>query len=157
MPGAYYVKRLRDIEVIVLDSTRVTPAQTAWLQRTLAMPSTRFRMVVLHHPPFSCGSELADPAVREDWVPLLERSGVRLVVAGNAPGYQRFRKGRLTYVVGTVVPLVAKRYPPCPRGYPRRVAAKLMPAFLSVTAGAGRAQVRAVGLDGRTVDRFRVG
>ena len=157
MPGAYYVRRLRDVEVIVLDSTRVTSVQTAWLQRTLAAPSARFRMVVLHHPPFSCGSELADAAVAKDWIPLLERHGVRLVVAGTAPGYQRFRKGRLTYVAGTVVPLDAKRFPPCPRGYPRRLAAKLMPAFVYVTAGAGRAQVRAVGLDGRTIDRFRVG
>jgi 3',5'-cyclic AMP phosphodiesterase CpdA len=157
MPGAYYVKRLRDVEVIVLDSTRVTPAQTAWLQRTLAAPTTRFRMAVLHHPPFSCGSELADEAVASDWVPLFERHGVRLVLSGNAPGYQRFRKGRVTYVAGTVVPMQAKRYPPCPRGYPRRLAAKLTPAFLHVAAGGGRAQVRAVGLDGKTVDRFRVG
>ena len=157
MPGAYYVRRLRDVEVIVLDSTRVTAAQTAWLQRTLAAPSKQFRMVVLHHPPFSCGSELADASVRESWIPLFERHGVRLVLSGNAPGYQRFRKGRLTYVAGTVVPLEAKRFPPCPRGYPRRLAAKLTPAFVYVTAGAGRAQVRAVGLDGRTVDRFRIG
>ena len=114
-------------------------------------------MVVLHHPPFSCGSELADAAVAKEWVPLLERHGVRLVVSGNAPGYQRFRKGRVTYVAGTVVSMPAKRFPPCPRGYPRRLAAKLGPAFVYVTAGAGRAQVRAVGLDGRTIDRFRVG
>lgn len=157
MPGAYYVRRLRDAEVIVLDSTRVTAAQTGWLQRTLATPSPRFRMVVLHHPPFSCGSELADAAVAEEWVPLFERHGVRLVLSGNAPGYQRFRKGRVTYVAGTVVSMPAKRFPPCPRGYPRRLAAKLGPAFVHVRAGAGRAQVRAVGLDGRTIDRFRVG
>jgi 3',5'-cyclic AMP phosphodiesterase CpdA len=157
MPGAYYVRRLRDAEVIVLDSTRVTAAQTAWLQQTLSAPSTRFRMVVLHHPPFSCGSELADAAVAKEWVPLFERHGVRLVVSGNAPGYQRFRKGRVSYVAGTVVSMPAKRFPPCPRGYPRRLAAKLGPAFVYVTAGAGRAQVRAVGLDGRTIDRFRVG
>ena len=157
MPRAYYVRRLRDLEVIVLDSTRVTAAQTAWLQQTLSAPSTRFRMVVLHHPPFSCGSELADAAVAKEWVPLFERHGVRLVVSGNAPGYQRFRKGRVSYVAGTVVSMPAKRFPPCPRGYPRRLAAKLGPAFVYVTAGAGRAQVRAVGLDGRTIDRFRVG
>ena len=83
--------------------------------------------------------------------------GVRLVVAGGAPGYQRFRKGRLTYVAGTVEPLEAKRFPPCPRGYPRRVAAKLPSAFLYVAAAAGRAQAQAVGLDGKTIDRFRVG
>ena len=114
-------------------------------------------MVVLHHPPFSCGSELADAAVAKEWVPLFERHGVRLVLSGNAPGYQRFRKGRVSYVAGTVVSMPAKRFPPCPRGYPRRLAAKLGPAFVHVTAGAGRAQVRAVGLDGRTIDRFRVG
>jgi hypothetical protein len=114
-------------------------------------------MVVLHHAPFSCGSELADDAVVDEWIPLLERSGVRLVVSGGAPGYQRFRKGRLTSVAGSVVPLEARRYPPCPRGYPRRMASKTSPAFLHVTAGAGRAQVRAIGLDGKTIDRFRVG
>ena len=65
MPGAYYVRRLRDVEVIVLDSTRVTAAQTAWLQQTLSAPSTRFRMVVLHHPPFSCGSRAGGCCRRE--------------------------------------------------------------------------------------------
>ncbi len=157
MPGPYYVRRLRDVEVIVLDSTRVSAAQTAWLQRTLATPATRFRMVVLGDSPFSCASELADAAIADDWIPLLERSGVRLVVSGSAPGYQRFRKGRITYVAGTVVPLQAKRFPPCPKGYPRRLAAKLGPALVHVAAGGGRAQVRAVGLDGKTIDRFRVG
>ena len=129
MPGAYYVRRLRDVEVIVLDSTRVTAAQTAWLQQTLSAPSTRFRMVVLHHPPFSCGSELADAAVAKEWVPLFERHGVRLVVSGNAPGYQRFRKGRRQLRrrdrrvdAGEAVPAVPPRLPaaPCRKARARR-------------------------------------
>jgi 3',5'-cyclic AMP phosphodiesterase CpdA len=159
MPAPYYVRRLRDVEVVVLDSTRVTPAQTAWLQKTLAAKSTSFRMVVLHQPPFSCITEEAEDAdaVRKQWVPLLQRYGVRLVIAGHAPGYQRFRAGGLTYVAGTVGSEQKLPFPPCPRGLPRRLAAKPGPAFVYVTAGAGRAQVRAVGLDGRTIDRFRVG
>jgi hypothetical protein len=157
MPAAYYVRRLRDVEVVVLDSTRVTPAQTAWLERTLSAPSTRFRMVALHSSPFNCSAEDVNSAVREAWTPLFERHGVRLVLGGDAAGYQRFRKGRVTYVVGSVVAPGGKRLARCLRGYPRGLAAKPVPAFVYVTAGAGRAQVRAMGLDGKTVDRFRIG
>jgi hypothetical protein len=36
MPGPYYVRRVGEVELIVLDSTAISAAQTAWLRRTLA-------------------------------------------------------------------------------------------------------------------------
>ena len=155
---AYYVRRLRDVEVIVLDSTRVTAAQTAWLQRTLA--AAEHALPHGRPPP---------PAVQ-----LRRRRGGGGGCAqgmGSAPrAPRRAARGRRARARLPALPQgaahlcrrnrrvePAKRFPPCPRGYPRRLAAKLGPAFVYVTAGAGRAQVRAVGLDGRTIDRFRVG
>ena len=125
MPGAYYVRRLRDVEVIVLDSTRVTAAQTAWLQRTLAEPSTRFRMVVLHHPPFSCGSELAEEAVRRNGF----RSSSATASGSCSPGTRRLpaspqgaphlcRRNRLSS--GGPVPAVPPRLSAAPAEDPRR-------------------------------------
>ena len=154
----YYVRRLRDVEVIVLDSTRVTAAQTAWLQQTLAAPSTRFRMVVLHHPPFSC-------AVGAGRCGASRRNGCRSSSAtacgswspGTHPATSASARGGSAMSPEPSCRCRRSGSRRAPAGYPRRLAAKPGPAFVYVTAGAGRAQVRAVGLDGRTIDRFRVG
>jgi hypothetical protein len=45
----------------------------------------------------------------------------------------------------------------CPRGYPRRVAAREAHGFLYLQAGSRALSVSAVGLDGTTLDRFTIG
>lgn len=157
MPAAYYARRVRSVQLIVLDSNAVTTAQTRWLRRTLARRSSLFRVVVLHDPPFACGGTLGDTAVRKRWVPLFERYGVRLVLSAGDRNYQRFEAGRVTYLVhggagsGPLSPLRS-----CPRSYPTRSSAKLSHGFLYFTVDAGGVLVRAVDLAGRTIDRFRV-
>ena len=46
MPGPYYVRRVGEVELIVLDSTAISGAQTAWLRRTLATRTGFTRIVV---------------------------------------------------------------------------------------------------------------
>ena len=36
MPAPYYVRRVKDVQLIVLDSNAITTAQTRWLKRVLA-------------------------------------------------------------------------------------------------------------------------
>ena len=99
MPGPYYVRRVKEVELIVLDSTAITTAQTRWLERTLAKRTAFGGSSLFHHPPYTCGGHLGSAAVRRAWVPLFERYGVRLVLSGHDHNYQRFERNGVTYVV----------------------------------------------------------
>ena len=112
-----------DVELFVLDSNNVNAAQTSWLERALASSNVLWKVAVLHHPAFTCGSYHSHPNVVRRWVPLFERYGVRIVLSGHDHNYQRFvpRRG-VTYVVhgggaGAFYPITA-----CPKSYPRRFA-----------------------------------
>ena len=156
MPGPYYVRRVSEVEVIVLDSTAVTRAQTRWLERTLAERTGFRRIVVFHHPPYTCGGHLGSAAIQRLWVPLFERYGVRLVLSGHDHNYQRFVRRGVTYVVHGGGGARLYRLRGCPRSYPTRVAARVAHGFLYVTVEADAFLVRAVRLDGRMIDEVRV-
>ncbi len=156
MPAPYYVRRVNEVEVIVLDSTAITAAQTTWLRRTLAVRTGLRRVVVLHHPPYTCGGHLGSATVRRTWVPLFERYGVHLVLSGHDHNYQRFSRGAVTYVVdgGGGAGLYPLRR--CPASYPRRLAARVGHGFVHVTVEPDGFLVRVVDLAGVTIDRFHV-
>ena len=90
------------------------------------------------------------------WVPLFERYRVRLVLNGHDHNYQRFTRKGVTYVVhgGGGAGLYALRG--CPRGYPRRVAARVGHGFLHLTVGPDGVLVQVLDLAGKAIDRFRV-
>ena len=156
MAGPYYTRRLRDAELIVLDSNSVTAAQTGWLRQTLAERSDLFRIVVLHHPPYSCGGYLGDSAVRKQWLPLFKRYGVHLILSSHDNSYQRLTAGRVTYIVAGGGTPAAKRLRRCPAGYPRRQAGAVRQTFLYLTVAGNEAVGLAVDANGKIVDRFRV-
>jgi acid phosphatase len=157
MPAPYYVKRLDDVDVIVLDSNRVTDAQTRWLGRVLATSRARWKVAVLHHPPYTCGGYLGNAAVLRRWRPLFERHGVRLVLSGHDHNYQRFAARRgVTYVVhgGGAGRLYTFR--PCPAAYPRRVGARSAHGFLYANVGPEAIVLSAVALNGAVIDRVTI-
>jgi 3',5'-cyclic AMP phosphodiesterase CpdA len=104
MPGRWYHQRLGPLELIVLDSTRTAdPEQLAWLEQVLAAPdraTAAFTVVAQHHPPFSAGYHGNHGPSQKLLVPLFERYGVDLVLAGHDHDYQRSVLLRgVTYVV----------------------------------------------------------
>ena len=152
--GTNGVRRLRDVEVVVLDSARASSAQTTWLQRVLAASTQLPRIVVLRDAPYSCGASAGSAAARARWGPLFKRFGVRLVVGGGVAGYERLGGGRPTYVVGGSG--VAAASGRCPAGAPRRVRAKAVRSFVHLTVAGGVVRGRALDAAGRTIDRFVV-
>jgi len=156
MPAPYYVRRLRDAEVIVLDSSDVSPAQTRWLERTLAQPTKLVRIAVLSRSPFSCAEFGGDPDVREEWVPLFQRYGVGLVLGSGDSNYQRFVKGNVTYVVAGELTAGHSKLRGCASGFPRRRAARAASAFVYLRVGPGGAEARVLDIGGKTIGRFRV-
>ena len=156
MPGAYYARRVEDVQLIVLDSTAVSVAQTRWLRRTLSQRTGLRRVVVFHHPPYTCGGHSGSVAVQRSWVPLFERFGVRLVLSGHDHNYQRFSRRGVTYVVhgGGGARLYPLRR--CPARHPPWRAARSTHGFVHVTTEETGFLVRVLDLAGRTIDRFRV-
>ncbi|HET7857232.1 MAG TPA: metallophosphoesterase [Gaiellaceae bacterium] len=155
MPGRYYRLRRRTLELFLLDSNKIDTAQTSWLARSLARSTARWKIAVLHHPAYTCGSYRSNPEVVRRWVPLFERHGVRLVLSGHEHSYQRFAPKRgVRYVVhggGS-----GRFYDPqrCPAGYPRRLRARREQGFLYLVARPDRLDGWSVVVDGRRSDHF---
>lgn len=90
MPGPWWARHLGDVLLIGLDSNHADdPDQRAWLERTLAAATEQWRIVVVHHPPYSAGYQGSSDEVREVLVPLFQRYGVQLVISGHDHDYQR--------------------------------------------------------------------
>lgn len=90
MPGRWWVRHLAEVLLVGLDSNLAGDAeQRAWLDRTLAGATEPWRIVVVHHPPFSAGYQGSDRATRDAFTPLFARHGVQLVLAGHDHDYQR--------------------------------------------------------------------
>jgi 3',5'-cyclic AMP phosphodiesterase CpdA len=155
MPGRYYRRAVGSVELYLLDSNDVDAAQTAWLRRSLARSKARWRIAVMHHPAYTCGTYRAHGHVLEHWVPLFQRYRVRLVLSGHDHNYQRFAPRRgVRYVVhgGGGARLYALNA--CPAGYPRRLAARAERGFLYLVVRPGRLDGYAVTLSGRRTDHF---
>jgi 3',5'-cyclic AMP phosphodiesterase CpdA len=91
MPGRWWAETWNDdLLVVGLDSNDVDdPQQLAFLERTLATSSARWKIVALHHPPYSAGYQGSSTEAREAFSPLFERYGVQLVLSGHEHDYQR--------------------------------------------------------------------
>ena len=101
MAGPWWARHVGDVLLVGLDSNEADdPDQRAWLERTLADATERWRIVVVHHPPYSAGYQGSSEAVRAAFVPLFERYGVQLVISGHDHDYQRSVPiNGVTYVV----------------------------------------------------------
>jgi 3',5'-cyclic AMP phosphodiesterase CpdA len=90
MAGPWWARHLGDVLLVGLDSNQAgDPDQRAWLEGTLAAATERWRIVVVHHPPYSAGYQGSSEAVRAAFVPLFEQYGVQLVISGHDHDYQR--------------------------------------------------------------------
>jgi 3',5'-cyclic AMP phosphodiesterase CpdA len=101
MPGRWWSMERSGVLLVGLDSNRPDdPDQLAWLERTLRDTGAAWKIVALHHPPYSAGYQGSSKAARAAFTPLFERYGVQLVLSGHEHDYQRNHPiGATTYVV----------------------------------------------------------
>jgi tartrate-resistant acid phosphatase type 5 len=91
-----------DLTVFVLDSeaalnsTASLGQQKAWLTKAAADSTAKFKVVVLHHPPFTSGTKHG-PSREFQWD--FASMGVSLVMAGHEHIYERIVNNAVTYVV----------------------------------------------------------
>lgn len=101
---AYYSYDYGNIHFISLDSYATDRDSTAvmanWLKADLAATNQKWKIAYWHHPPYSKGSHDSDDTspnesggrlieMREQIVPLLENSGIDLVLNGHSHNYER--------------------------------------------------------------------
>jgi hypothetical protein len=105
-PGRFYTRTYGPADVWFLDSSvpglfgEESSEQLEWLDDTLASSTSQWRIVTLHHPPFSSGRHGSTPHADELLVPILERHKVDLVLAGHDHDYERTVPiDGITYVV----------------------------------------------------------
>ena len=154
MPSSHYQRSFPTLDLFVLNSNSVGERQTRWLRRHLKASTATWKIVSLHHPPYTCGGYLGNPAVVSRWVPLFERFGVTFVLAGHDHNYQRFAaKDGVTYVVhgGGGQELYPLRS--CPPGYPKRAFARRSHGFLDIAVRRDAVRLKAVNLSGTVIDR----
>ncbi|HET7722290.1 MAG TPA: metallophosphoesterase, partial [Acidimicrobiales bacterium] len=101
MPARWWAQEYGDILLIGLDSNEPdNPEQLAWLEQTLRDTTATWRIVAVHHPPYSAGYQGSSEATRAAFTPLFQRYGVQLVLSGHDHDYQRSKLiGGVTYVV----------------------------------------------------------
>lgn len=101
MPGEWWSYTDQDVLFVGLNSNEVhNPRQLAFLRRTLASSDATWKIVALHHPPYSAGYQGSSVDARNTFGPIFERYGVQLVLSGHDHDYQRSKPiNGVTYVV----------------------------------------------------------
>ena len=100
MDSRYWSKTLDDVTIVGLDTNTLDQTQLDFLDQTLAESTTTWKIVVLHHPPYSAGYQGSSIETRDATAPILARHGVQLVLSGHDHDYQRsVVMDGVTYVV----------------------------------------------------------
>jgi tartrate-resistant acid phosphatase type 5 len=151
-PQRYYRWSAPGVDFFVLDSNRPSdPAQTAWLAGQLEASKAAWKIAVFHHPPFTVGLHESNLEVRDNWVPLLERFHVALVLNGHNHDYEHELVNGVDYVVsgGGGAPVY-----PCADTPAWLVRCLSVNHFLII--GISRAQIRVQAIDGAgtQIDEF---
>jgi len=157
LPGneRYYDFVWGPVHLFALDSDPAEPdgntadsVQAAWLKRRLAASTARWKIVYLHHAPYSSGPHGSQLALRWPY----KAWGVDLVLAGHDHDYERFDIDGLPYVVdglgGAVFYPLGSPASGSVARYNENAGALLVEA--DATSLSGRFQT----VDGRQIDTF---
>lgn len=105
-----------NVDFFILDSEAgmrskaVREDQKAWLIKALAASDRTFKVVLLHHPPYSSGKHSSTKRYQWDFAAM----GADLIISGHDHTYERMIRHSATYIVdGTGgAPLYKCKYPP---------------------------------------------
>ena len=101
MPGGrtWYSFDCGPVHVVVLDSYEEGKAVLDWLEKDLAGSTAPWKIAAYHEPTFDLGGHRS-AAGRATFLPLFEKYGVDVVLAGHSHLYERFRPLRRAGVPG---------------------------------------------------------
>ena len=168
--GRYYSFDWSDAHFVSLDSNLLGTASEsgmlAWMEHDLEQTARIWRIVYFHHAPYPSGHHLDDPIcqrAREVVVPIAERHGAQLVLAGHEHSYQRLAPlaGGVPAVSG-----LGTTYIISGGGggalqdighLPATVVALDIYHYLRADVETNQLTIRAIGLDGKEFDRVTIG
>lgn len=89
-----YALDYQGARIVVLDGTSALDlgtlaAQTEWLEARLSESTSRWKIVLMHQPIFTCARPNDTPNIKQAWQPLFEKYGVDLVLQGHDHCYSR--------------------------------------------------------------------
>jgi predicted phosphodiesterase len=95
----WFTVEVGDLLLVVLDVYAPDlPEQIAWMERELARSPARFKILSLHVPLFTFSNHLPAFDLRDQLLPILQATGVQLVVNGHNHLYERFFGGGIHFV-----------------------------------------------------------
>lgn len=157
-PARHYTTSHGPADFFYLDSSAPglygadSSVQLEWLDDALASSTNQWKIVCLHHPPYSSGAHGSTPRADEVLEPILARRHVDLVLAGHDHHYERTHpQSGVTYVVSgggcKTTPVGRSRF---------TAAAASTLQHLDVNITGDRLSGRCLRPDGRVVDRFEL-
>lgn len=90
--GRYYHFTYGGVLFLALDSNSFGPRQRRWARKVLRRSGASCKVAYFHHPLYSSGPGYRNPVRkrrREQFVPILQRGGVDLVLNGHVQNYER--------------------------------------------------------------------
>ena len=143
-----------DLHVVVLDSEKLGPDQTEWLDRDLDRTSSPWVIALFHRAPYSSGEHGPDLPTRAAFAPILARHRVTLVISGHEHDYERFRpRDGVTYVVSGGGGRGTRRIPGRAEG---SVLALQVAHFLYIVVERDRLRLWAIDASGQTFDTLEL-
>ncbi|MFH2011026.1 MAG: metallophosphoesterase family protein [bacterium] len=89
-----------DIHIATLEVYNMTDEpQLEWLEQDLAASAAPFKFVLVHSPLFTFSNHLPNFDLRDELLPILEATGVQLVLSGHNHLYERFFGSGIHFVV----------------------------------------------------------
>ncbi len=157
LPGneRYYEAVIGDVHLFAVDSDGREPdgvtsdsLQAAWLRSRLALSTARWKIVYMHHPPYSSGPHLSSIHMRWPY----KAWGADIVFAGHDHDYERLEIDGLPYIVnglgGASLYVLGERLPGSLASYDANFGAVL------VDADSTRFQSRFFNTDGQLIDQL---
>ena len=154
-PGRYYTSSHGPVDFFYLDSNEpdlFSQEQLDWFDSALAASRKRWKIVCVHHPPYSSGRYGSTPGEAEKLSPLLARHAVDLVLSGHDHHYERTRP-----IDGTTYVVSGGGCKTTPVG-PSKISAVAESTleFLHVTVEGDRLTADAIRPNGGLVDHFEL-
>lgn len=152
MPYRYYKLKSAYADIICMDSEYLDPSQLAWAEKELKASTAPWQVIYLHRPIYSSGEHGDTAALKKLLLPIIERTGVDLVLAGHDHDLElQLRAGILHAVSGS-----GGKSRKLKSG-PYTIFGKDAPGFLAVDFEAVSMTLRFVGEGGKTLFTKTVG
>ena len=147
-----------NLKIILMDSNTKLKEQGDWLDSLLEQNTTRWVIVIFHHPVYSAAKDRFNEGVQKWWLPVLEKHNVDLVLQGHDHIYSRKKSVNESATAGPVyITSVSgeKMYPPGDQDKFDVLIADTQ-CYQTIEIENDKLEYRAFSADGKQIDQFTI-